>query len=379
MNKPKQSKLDWLVAARGYAMLGVFFGHVVMSLGREHGKYEQLLGLGRFIDLSVIPFFVLLTGAFYQRSGNGFWDYSKLKFGQRMLPVYLYLLLIIPFYFILPPYETAMDSLKFMPAYLLGIPWLSWPSWFLIALFMSELLFYFIFPYANSKKNIIILALLCWTLGWAFNYYKFNSPEAFMLGMVWMVHACLPFCALLLVGLLTRRTLLKMANWPSSKVLGLGFLAATICWFATEFNTFPRLPDGHFLSGFVPTDMLTTFAGQYGNYFYAMISILAGVTALICFCRLMPVNRFMRACGDYSLVLLGLNGIFQNIFNIHLTAWIAKYFDETLELAAMAMLLALISMAICLPIAMALDKYLPQLCGKPMLKGPILPALYRKT
>ena len=378
MSKKKHSSLDWLVAARGYAMFGVFAGHVIMSFSYEHG-YHQLNAIGQYFDPTVIPFFVFLTGAFYSRSGNGFADYARLKFGQRILPVYFYLLLVIPFYFLLPlPEKTAWDSLRFAPMYLLGIPWLSWPSWFLVALFSAELLYYFIQPHASSRWRALLFALVCYTLGWLYNHYKFDSPAVFMLGMIWMIHACLPFCALFLLGQIARPYLLRMGRWPAHQVLLTGVLAAVVCWLGVENNSFRSLPENSALSRFIPDDMISNFSGQYGHYLWFVFSSLGGVVALTCLCRLIPVNRFMRACGDHSLVLLGLNGIFQNVLNYRITGLLASLHDSVSWLLLSSVLLAAVSMALCLPVAIVLEKYLPQLTGRPMLKGPLLPALYHK-
>lgn len=383
MSTQKRSRLDWLVASRGYAMYGIFLGHILTSLGFDHGHHAHdhplLHFIGRYLDPMLIPFFVLIIGAFYSRTGSGFADYAKLKFGQRMLPVYLYLLLVIPFYFIFPVGGgSGWDSVARIPMYLLGIPWLNWPSWFLIALFVAEILHYFIQPRFKKPRQVLLLALTLFTLGWLFNYYKFEHPTLFFLGMIWMIHACPLFLSLLLLGSLLKKQLIKMTQWPVHKVLLLGIAATSILVLAVELNTYPMLPKEHGLHNFVPNDRIANMFGQYGQYLWFLLAVIAGPIAFTCFCRLAPVNRFIRSCGDYSLVLLGLNGIFLNVLNVRLVGLFSHTTESDALLLAYCMLLAFASLAACLGLAMVLDKYLPQLCGKPMLKGPILPALYNK-
>src|SRR5690554_2111485 len=323
MSTQKRSRLDWLVASRGYAMYGIFLGHILTSLGFDHGHHAHdhplLHFIGRYLDPMLIPFFVLVIGAFYSRTGSGFLDYAKLKFGQRMLPVYLYLLLVIPFCFIFPVGGgTGWDSMARIPMYLFGIPWLNWPSWFLIALFVAEIAYYFIQPRFNKPRQILLLALGLYTVGWLFNYYKFDYPSLFIIGMVWMIHACPLFLSLFLVGSLLKKHLIKMTQWPAYKVLLLAAAASIVLVLSVESNTYPMLPVGHGLRDFIPNDRITNFVGQYGQYIWFILASIAGPITFLCFCRLAPVSRFMRLCGDYSLILLGLNGIFMNVLNVRL-------------------------------------------------------------
>lgn len=383
MSKAKTSKLDWLVAARGWAMLGVFIGHTLVSLGFEYGHHDHahwlLKPLGRVFDPMVITFFILIIGAFYQHTPKPYSRYIALKFSQRLLPVFFYALLTIPFYFLLPPPNTtALEAISKAPFYLLGIPWLNWPSWFLIALFMAELFYFFVFPISKSKRNSLLLAFALVSVGWAFNYYKFEHPTLFILGMIWMAHSIPLFLAIFLVGAVSKKTILKMSHWPYQKVVLVFIASLILLGMSIAFNRFPSLPDDHWLQPFIAPDRISNFAGQYGNYFWFLLASTAGPLAFMCFCRLAPVTRFMRLCGDYSLILIGLNGLFMNILNRPLVGLFAQQTDSDVLLLLYCSLLGLGSLAVSLYCAIALDKLFPQLCGKPMLSGPILPALYRK-
>lgn len=383
MTRTKTSKLDWLIAARGWAMLGIFIGHTLVSLGFEHGHHEHehwlLKPIGRIFDPMVITFFILIIGAFYQHSPKPLSSYIKLKFSQRLLPVFFYALLTIPFYFLLPPLNsTAIEAISKVPLYLLGIPWLNWPSWFLIALFIAELFYFFIFPISKSQRKGLLLALILFTAGWAFNYYKFDSPVIFILGMIWMLHSIPLFLAVFLVGAASKKIILKMSNWPHYKTFSIFLVSFTLLITGTELNQFPSLPKDFWLHSFIPPDRISIMMGQYGNFMFFLLSSLAGSIAFLCFCRLAPVTRFIRLCGDYSLILIGLNGVFLNILNRPLVGLFAHHTDSDLMLLALCSLLGTASLAVCLVFAVWLDKLFPQLCGKPMLKGPILPALYRK-
>lgn len=381
-NNNKKGGLDWLVASRGYAMLGVFLGHLLITYPPDEKFVAEMLGVGQFLEPTFVPFFAIMAGAFFSRGNQGFADYAKLKFTQRVIPVWLYLLLIIPFYLLLPlPEKTAMDSLKMIPSYLLGIPYLSWPSWFLIALFTGEMLYYFIQPHARGTRRTLLLALLFYSVAWCCSRLTYHADMLRLLTMIWMIQASLLFCAFFLIGMLARPYMLKMSRWSRGKTALLMLPAMAVLFVATLLNKPHFIPaaEGSFFS-FVRSDMMSISFGQYGHYVWFGVSMLSAALMLLCLCRIIPVTRFMRSCGDHSLVLIGLNGIFLNVLNERISVWLVNLAgNQAMLMLLFYVLMALLTMAICLPVAIVLEKYLPQLTGKPMLKGPLLPALYRKA
>lgn len=360
-------------------MYGVFLGHLMVSYIND-GHYQSLVFAGQFLEPMFVPFFAILTGAFYSRGNISFFSYARLKFSQRMLPVYFYLLLVIPFYLLFPlPDKTAADSLKWAGLYLVGVPLLSWPSWFLVALFTSEMIYYFIQPMARGTVATIVLASGCYTLGWLYNHYVFDMPSIVgMLGMMWMLQASMVFCAFFLVGALIKPWLLKLSQAPLWQVVILGAVSCSVMVFAVLNNSFRKPPEGSFFSQFIGGEMVVISTGQYGHYLWFVLSTLGAASTLLCISRILPVTRLMRTCGDHSLVLLGLNGIFLSVLNVHITSIFVPPADTLVYTMGYAVLISAISMAISLPIAISLEKYFPQLTGRPMLIGPILPPLYKK-
>lgn len=379
MANKKNHALDWLVAARGYAMYGVFLGHLMVSYIND-GNYKSLVFAGQFLEPMFVPFFAILTGAFYSRGNASFRAYARLKFGQRLYPVYFYGVLIIPFYLLFPlPEKNALDSLKWGVLYLAGIPLLSWPSWFLVALFTSEMMYFFIQPLVKNRFQTFLLALACYTIGWIYNHYVFDMPPLVgMLGMMWMLQAGMVFCAFFLVGALIKPWLLQLTHWPWWKTCLSGFIACGTMILAVMNNSFRKPPEGSFFSQFIGGEMIVISTGQYGHYLWFVLSTLGAACTLVCISRLLPVTRWMRACGDHSLVLLGLNGIFLGVLNVHITAIFVPPADTLFYTMGYAVIISAISMFACLPVAILLEKYLPQLTGRPMLAGPLLPALYKK-
>ena len=384
MHKKKGGSLDWLVAARGYAMFGVFLGHLI-DCYYDHDAYEQIIPtmkvVGQLLEPTFVPFFAILTGAFYSRGTSHYPAYVKLKFSQRIFPVYFYLLLVLPFYFIFPdPEKPLQETLTWGLGYLVGVPWLSWPSWFLVALFTSEMVYFFIQPHAKGKYRIWGLALACYTVGWGYNHFVFNYPGKIgLIGMFWMLHTSMLFCAFFLVGAWVKPYLIRMSRWPDWKVWLLALIAVVVMYPAATFNDISPPPEGSLYALFFKRPMAVISVGVYGHYILFMLSTLGGAAVLLCISRLLPATKFMRLCGDQSLVLLGLNGIFMNVLNRYLVEMFRPPEGSVVWALAYAFVVAAVTFALCLPVAIWISKYFPQLTGRPMLAGPILPALYKKN
>ena len=80
-----QKGMDWLVSGRGYAIIMVYIGHVLLAY-YSVGLTEPMI-VGRMLQVGVIPFFIVLSGAFYSSSQLGFLAYFRFKLLQRYLPV----------------------------------------------------------------------------------------------------------------------------------------------------------------------------------------------------------------------------------------------------------------------------------------------------
>lgn len=372
----KNKRLDWLIAARGYAMFGVFIVHVAICYVSDQ-HISSLLIIAKLLEPAVVPFFTIIIGAFYTQTATSFKQHIRLRFAQRMYPVYFYLLLILPFYILLPhDGKTSTEMLPWVALYIMGIPFLSWSSWFLVALFTSEMLYYFIRPLAYNHKRSLLIAFFIYSFIWTYNHFVPQLPSVVgMLGMVWMLQAACLFCVYFLIGRVLKDVIMALSNWHARYVFLLLVISLSIAVPSTLYNTYTQPHPEHFRALF-RSDMMVIPAGVYGNYFLFISSTLCSAMALLCFSRLMPVNYLIKRCGDYSLILLGLNGIFLGVINRHIAQWLTPS-DNFTTAFPYAFGVATATLLICLPIAIALAKYLPQLTGKPMLKGPILPALYK--
>lgn len=371
----KAKGLDELVAARGYAMLGIFVGHVLLAYFMAGNK--TLLFLTKWMQIAFIPFFIFLTGAFYAKPPQAFKSFVWLRLCQRIVPVFFYLLLVIPFILLVSKHGFYHDIGRWLPLYLLGIPMLSWPSWFLVALFTSELFYFFLVGKFKSKQTLVLLALLFYLIAWAGNTYKLQLPvwvDSF--SMIGMLQAVPFFLMCFLLGAAFKKSVLNMRKWSKTKLL-IVFVVSQLLTFAAVYlnSSFPR-PEVWSLRQYLSEDMPMIFIGQYGHGLWFLLSCVAGIMAFLTACYLLPALKIVKAMGDYSLILLGLNGIFHQVLNGLMVKQLPLPENTWYWGLVYALLLGFLQLLISVWVAKSLQHYLPQLVGKPMLKGPVLPAIY---
>lgn len=377
-NPNKKNSLDWLVSARGYAMYGIFFGHIMLAYYTV-GKDSSLF-MTRFLQVSLIPFFVVLTGAFYQRPNVRFWQYFKLGLCRRIVPVYFFTLLVIPFILLTLKNSFFIDVVRWLPLYLVGIPMLSWPTWFLVCLFSSELIYFVIYPWLKNKPHFWPYIILAYLIAWSFNTYKMLlAPWAEQLTLVWMLHSSPLFIMLFLLGAEYKKAILKLGRWKLSKVFLLLVCSYAIVVIAVILNdSFPSNA-GRGLRQYISDDMPVMFIGQYGHILWFLLAIVFSVSGFFALGRLLPRTRVMLLVGEHSMSIFCLNAIFHQVFNIELVKILPLPSNDWYWALIYSMLIGFAQLILSLLAAIALNKYLPQLTGKPMLKGPLLPAIYKKS
>jgi len=371
----KNRGLDWLVSARGYAMMIIYIGHVMLAYYVQGNT--SLATVGNILQTGVIPFFIVLSGAFFSIGKTKFTNFFYLKFCQRILPVIFYSLILIPIYWVVNE-KLLVSSLSYWPIFFLGIPLLNWPTWFLIALFTSELVYLFIHKKSWNKQQTLIIATILYILGWLFNDWRAKQGILIdNISMAWMINSLPLFLACLLLGKVYRKDILKLSRWSQQKTYAYFLIAfISLIGFCYLNNDFPENTEG--FRKYLNSEMVMLFVGQYGHPVYFFISTLAGIVCCFLLARILPVTKFSLFVGDNSMLLLGLNAIFHHAFNWY----IAKYLPLPADTPYWGMLygtiLGISSVIALAPLVYVLKTYLPQVTGKPMLKGPLLPAIYRK-
>jgi acyltransferase len=121
---------------------------------------------------------------------------------------------------------------------------------------------------------------------------------------------------------------------------------------------------------------VNTAVSVHGNVLLFPLTAIAGSLFLISIAKLTPPCSLILFFGQNTLVLLGLNGLFYHFVNEPCTRQLSVFLpDSQLAVFVICGLATLASLAISFPCVLVLNKFLPQLVGKPRIDGPILKRL----
>jgi acyltransferase len=361
----RSPRLPWIQVAKAYGIILVVYGHFVERLydANYHAAYLQV----KYLFAFTIPLFFVLSGYVFRDRGEDFRTYLKRHAASRLIPVLIFNLLgLVVFLALHPPADKSslkaviLDVLRWVS----GHPTYNWAMWFLVCLFTVEISHFFLGRYATTSRRLVVLAMGSYLTGWFVLWQATFITEA--TGLVrnfWFIHEAPVAYALYLVGMLARRLdiIERPASWGRLLLAGV-LLAVTLATFDLNTGPFAHRKQVVLMSG-----------GSNGSLWAFPVTALAGAFMLCYLSRLTRPARWLLFIGGATIPLLGLDGIIHNYINPLLAQRLSGFLPDTQLAVLMAGLLATAgTIAICSPAMYLLNRYLPQLMGRPKVKGPLL-------
>jgi hypothetical protein len=196
-----------------------------------------------------------------------------------------------------------------------GVPVLSWPSWFLIALFSGEIVLYFVLPRVPTLAAKLAAAAVLVAVGWLIAEVLTPLWIGFaLLASVWFFKQSFIVAGFLLLGIASKPLAARLGRAGAGTVCAIGLAAA-----AGSLGTFDlNVPDSPFAGFQVGSDEHVTpwrpvvidSLGVYGNLFWYALTGLLGSVLWMCLSRLTPPARPLLWVGRETLPLIGLNALF---------------------------------------------------------------------
>ncbi|MCB2100414.1 MAG: acyltransferase family protein [Rhodobacterales bacterium] len=368
-------RIPMLDVARFYGIVLVYYGHVVermMYLGAPGAALQY-----KFIYSFHMPLFFVLSGFIaaegWRALGPG--AFAKSRLASRVLPYLVFNLLLILISLVhrpdFPPFP--LDSLK---AYeiagistLIDLPFFNVPTWFLMCLISVEVAHYLLFRFLY-RSDLAILAAAVGLIAfgsWLNGAHDFFTPTRFAKWNWWFLNLVPTGYGFYLLGVLGRRRGFLMGRVAPSTLLQ-GALVA-ILFVALTFN----LNMGPFK---LKIPAVVFVAGGFGHWFWFPATAIVGSAGLLLMARLSPPWGWMTFMGRNALILFCLNGVVYHHVNGPVAAWtVATFGPGTPGVTAVAALTTAASLALAVPVVRALNRWVPQLVGRPREKGPLLPNL----
>ena len=357
-------RIAWVDAARGIAILAVFFGHYLQDAStRGTAALEDDL---RFLYSFHVPFFFLLSGCLAHREAT-LLAQARVLATRRLLPV-LFFGLCFACLRIAAQLRHGDIGARWLEGeladYLIGRPLLDWATWFLVCLFVCEMLAYALIPHLRKPAMQIAVGVIAILVGASFGNHSNRPAEgiAYYVGEFWFFSEAIVALGFYLIG---------HALWPWLRShMGSLRTAAVIAagGFAVVLATFRlNMPGGKPL-------VVMMAARTHGIIIWFLVTALAGSLALMATGALASRWELLGRIGRNTIPLLGLNGLFFGFLNLYVVRHLHTP-DTHAGVVVMGIAMTTGALVICLPLVAAMRWLVPQLIGSPRQAGPLLPAL----
>jgi acyltransferase len=250
-----------------------------------------------------------------------------------------------------------------------GIPMFCVPSWFILMLFGVELVHYGAFRFLKSNNTkILIGAVAFYVVGYWLNLKLniFNPLKGRVIGWNYLfIHEAITMYSFYLLGVYLRRKQFLM-NKVSLKIL----VPTVVITFLIVMFTY-NLNKGPF-SFYVYNAVVILFS-SHGNFIWFPITAVVGSFFILFLAKVTHSQRTIVWMGQNTLILMCLNGFFYHYINFRVAKWVVTNLSGSfLTVLGVGCVMTVASLAVCLPLIYLLNKFVPQLVGKPKVNGPWL-------
>jgi len=357
-------RIEYLDRARAFGMFLVYYGHFVQKLIQSGGGNLAAVQW-RLIYSFHMPLFFFLAGIFW-RPNPDFLFVLKDKLKTRIVPWIVFSLLLVPFW-------LAFDRSKMLErllagSYLVGNPKLNIVTWFLVCLFVVELLATLTAKlFKFDAFRIVIYAAGFFLVG----YYAFIRNPSSVLELVgvspdiWYIDDAFMAIPFYFAGYLLRN-ILKLFDVRSGWLVGTAvmLLAGDGGWATFNLNVEDKFWG------------VLMISSKYGNPWYFLLTAFLGIFFTLGFSRFIGVNFApVRFVGQNTIIFLGLNGLCQHF----LDRWIIDLFhfelDTHLGIFLYSTVYVVLIMLLFSPVVIALRKWTPELIGLEWSSTSLLPPM----
>ena len=369
------ARLAYADVARLIGIFLVYHGHVVermMYLGNVAAAHQY-----KFIYSFHMPLFFVLSGLIAKdwAAEQSIAQFAKSRFFSRVVPLIFFnvalalLSLVHKPDFPPIPLETGGDYANAALMTALQLPVFDIPTWFLMCLVIVECIHYAAFRFLRGSAARILVAIVVFYLaGYELNdRFQLFQPGNFVLPNWWIGYEAITMYAFYLLGVLARRR-----AWLSGDAFRIVLALLAAISFAVVLFTYD-LNQGPFR---MKIEAVVILAAAHGHILWFPLTALAGSLGVLALGKLLEGADWMAWLGQNALILFCLNGVVYHHINGPFAAWFtANMPPDSWSVTVAAALLSVASIALAVPLVVALNRWLPQLVGRPATQGPLLPRL----
>jgi len=333
-------RVKWIDIAKGIGIILVVLGHSNWFFAQA----TTTMFIQKYIYSFHMPLFFFLSGyLFIKEKYPSFKAFFIKKVKTLLIPYFFFSILSVLFIVILNlknldnliSFKTAIIQIFYLKS---TVVW-NEPLWFLVCLFVVEIIYYFLSK-IKSKKIIVFILLLCsitgYSLSFIINYFI----------LPWGVGIALIAIAFYGIGNFVRgNETLNKITLPNVPVFIICLIISVV------------------IGGFL-NSIIVMYLYQFGNIFYLYIGAVAGIIACIQLSQFISkqniIIKLFEYYGKNSIVILCTHYfIFKILKRINVLNII---FENCISVKGYAY--AFITLVICIPIIFIMNKYFSFILGK---------------
>ena len=359
----KKRRFYWVDVVKVIGIFLVFYAHILQRTYRS--STDAIFFQYKLIYAFHMPLFFFLSGFFFKKVKDSKLTEIGIVFQKRIFPVFLFggisLLIWLPYMQLKFGAIDYSFLLSGVLSYLKGQPLLNGTVWFLVCLFTTEIWAVLLL----SKIKTVFQGVLISSFFLYFGYILTAVPEieAFFIlpKNFWYLHESFLAFGFFSMGYSTFRWLRKIAAINPIWRIALILLFAWLTAWSVHLNS----PSKDYV--------VVMKASMHGNLYF-FISAFSGILTTVLIASLIPKFKWIEYLGKNTLILLGTNGFFMSFFNSHAISWLGHQ-ESTFWVTFNALWLSVLTIGLSVPMIEVLNKWVPQLLGKPQIEGPILKAI----
>jgi acyltransferase len=368
-NATPPERIAWLDVAKALGIALVFYGHFVE---RFIPDVPAAMLQMKWVYSFHMPLFFFLSGLVYKERQMAFDVFIRRQIRSRLVPVWVFTLAGVPLWILSHPPGPSQTWLDVTGRCLIdtlretiqGRPTRNILMWFLVTLFVVELWQFGLRRLTRRLVGLLSSLLLFVVLSLVVMRHSDILHDLWGDRVDWW-HLTSAVVAMVFyqTGILAQRLrpLAQRAGAAWYLTIG-GFCAAvTVITFNRNF------PAGN---------IVKLVVAVYGDPGWFFLTSFAGTLMVICAARLLEPVQALRRIGTVTLGLMCLNGIMHEYLNPSVARIIVRCWPEP-HVALFTLLClvgTLVSLLLCLPVVGLLDRYVPEVFGRPRARLPAAPA-----
>ncbi len=361
------SRVSWIDTCKAYGMILVFYGHLWLQ-----SPNDEVLLQNKLIYAFHMPLFFVISGLLDKENNTtAFKAFIKNKFFTRIVPFIIFNLLLLVGLITKDLFNNLFDGktyLLMLAGLIRGQGSINAVTWFLTCLLTTEIIHFFVAPKINTCQKKIIAFIIFYTVGIIVTV-KINSLSN-ITGIApnfWYIHEALLAYPFFLLGVVLKQ--IRFFEFTNRLAVKYVCLIVSAIVLLRTFN----LNNGFNGQKFYMVLMVDSL---HGHPIWFLVTALAGTFFLIFLSQITPTNSFLLFLGRNTLVLLGLNGFFRDIFNpIIVQAIPHEALNSHFRILIVCSFITIFSLLLCVPGILFFNKFLPQFIGKPKKRGQFRPQL----